>query len=251
MKILNKVVVISTWSVFLVASSCTRPLAIQKNLSQIRKIWHKDSTKNFVLYYPVNSYADSNKTYLQKSIEQYRLEILTLMQENSYSPKIETFFFLSKTSMNKALLTNAEGISFAADNVCAFIFTRQFNGYTKHELSHIFSINLWGRSATWIEEGFATMTDESFQTINFHRQAKALVGTKDFIKPEEIFKHFNNYNGNWYRYVEAASMLKYVLEKYGKETLKQIWKKRKYEIESTNQKDLINEWLTFLAVNVK
>ncbi len=234
-----------------VATSCTRTLTIRKNIAVLRKTWHVDSTANFVLYYPLNSYPDSNRAFLKKSIEQYRIDILSLMKEAGYHQKIEAFFFPSKPLMNKTLLTNAEGISFAKDNVSAFIFAKQFNGYTKHELSHIFSINIWGRSATWIEEGFATLADESFQSVNFHKQAKELMGTSNFINPEEIFKHFNNYNGNWYRYVEAASMLRYVMDKYGKQALNQIWNKRKYETENTKQGDLIKEWMSYLSTNVK
>lgn len=251
MQKLNKHLTITIGCFLIVATSCTRTLTIRKNLNQIRKSWYKDSTTNFVLYFPLNTYADSTKVFLQKSIEKYRLEILALMQENNYSPKIETFFFPSKTLMNKTLLTNAEGISFASENVCAFTFAKQFNGYTKHELSHIFSINLWGRSATWIEEGFATLTDESFQTIDFHKQAKALLGTKDFIIPEDLFKNFNKYNGNWYRYVEAASMLKFIIDKYGIASVKQIWKTKKFETENIKEADLIKTWISHITNNLK
>ena len=119
------------------------------------------------------------------------------MHETQYNKVIEAFFFPDKYSMNKALLTDAEGISFAKDNVCGYIFARKFNGYTRHELCHVFSINLWGRSETWIEEGFATLADEDFQTEDFHKQVKSLLGTDKFIGAEELFAHFNRYNGNW------------------------------------------------------
>jgi hypothetical protein len=231
---------------FAICSSCTRTLQIRHNLNSLRHSFKKDSTSHFIMYYPQGSFIDSNSIFLRRSIEAYRADILKMMRENDYSPKIEAFFFSTKNEMNDNLKTFAEGISFPKDNTAAFVFSRNFNGYTRHELSHIISINLWGRSALWIEEGFATLTDESFQKIDFHKQTKRILNTKDYIPIETLFENFKQYNGNWYRYVETASLLKFILEKYDIVGLKKVWKSKTLLVDDKLPNVLIKEWLAML-----
>ena len=42
-------------------------------------------------------------------------------------------------------------------------------------------------------------------------------------------------------------MLKFVLEKYGIATLKQIWKSGKFETDSIRQADLVKAWMSYVA----
>jgi hypothetical protein len=234
---------------FAMCLSCTRTLKIRHNLTYLRHSLKKDSTSNFIIYYPKGGFIDSNSVYLRRSIETYRADILKMMREKDYSPKIEAFFFSTKNEMNSNLKTLAEGISFPKDNTAAFIFSRNFSGYTRHELSHIISINLWGKSALWIEEGFATLTDESFQKVDFHKQTNNILNTKDYIPIETLFDNFKQYNGNWYRYVETASLLKFIIEKYDIEGLKKVWKSKTLFVDGKSANVLIKEWLAMLETH--
>ncbi|MBC7887551.1 MAG: hypothetical protein H7Z13_06655 [Ferruginibacter sp.] len=148
--------------------------------------------------------------------------------------------------MQLKLRSQSEGLSFPRDNIACFIYSRNFNGYTRHELSHIISINLWGKSALWIEEGFATLTDESFQTESFHKQTRNILNTKDFIPVELLFTKFNQFNGNWFRYVETASLLRFIKEKYGIDGIKTVWRNKALFLEDRSQDDLIKEWIKML-----
>jgi hypothetical protein len=234
---------------FAICFSCTTTLKVRSNLTYLRHSLSKDSTSNFIIYYPKGGFINSNSLHLKQSIEIYRADILKMMQEKEYTPKIEAFFFSIKNELNANLKTLAEAISFPKDNTAAFIFSRNFDSYSRHELSHIISINLWGNSALWIEEGFATLTDESFQRVDFHKQTKNMLNTKDYIPIENLFDNFKQYNRNWYKYVETASLLKFILEKYGIKGLKEVWKSKTLSIHGKSASVLVKEWFAMLEIN--
>jgi hypothetical protein len=229
---------------FLPGAGCTWKL--NKNVARLKQTLPKDSVEGFVFYYEPNSFAATARPLIKKKLLVYKQEILALMQEKNYTPTIELFFFDSKEMMNKNFHKNAEGVSYAKDNRAVFIYSRNFNGFTKHEISHILTKNLWGNSALWMEEGLATLTDEDLQTENFHVQAKKILKTNDYIPLKKVMTGFNDYNGNWYRYVEAASFLNFIREKYGIAGLKQIWQAKKATITGKTTEDLIAEWETYL-----
>ncbi|MEO8172043.1 MAG: hypothetical protein ABI581_03135 [Sediminibacterium sp.] len=226
-------------------SSC-KNIMIHKNLSRLRQTWNRDSLTNTTIYYQSGSFAETDRNFLRITIEQRRADILQIMGEKNYPARIDAFFFQEKHEMNEQLKTHGEGVAFAKDNVAAFTYSQGFEGYNRHELAHVISINLWGETSLWIEEGFATLTDEDRQTKDFHSQAAAILGTDKFIPIEKIFKGFRNYDGNWYRYVETASLLGFIREKYGIAALKQVWRNKRASFAEHAQKDLVAEWLAML-----
>lgn len=170
------------------------------------------------------------------------------MNVGHYDQIITVYFFDTKTQMNKVFSTHGDGISFAKSQLAAFVFSRTYNGFTKHEISHVLSINTWGGSALWIEEGFATLCDEDLQSIHFHAQAQKILETSDFIPIDRVMNRFKSYNGNWYRYVEAASLLKYMKEKYGHELFVQTWKTKKVQGHSNKANQIIDDWLQLIKL---
>ncbi|MCC6369858.1 MAG: hypothetical protein IT236_02510 [Bacteroidia bacterium] len=226
--------------------SCQHAMLVNKGINKARTTMLSDECDGFKFYFQKNSLGDSARPFIKKQLIKYKQEILTIMAEKTFTPGIEAFFYSSKEQMNQALDTKAEGISFASKKVIAFVFSRQFSSLTRHEISHILSKNLWGASEIWIEEGFATLTDEDMQKQNFHQQCKALIGTPDFIDAYELFNHFNSFGGNWNRYVEAASILKFIKDAYGNDGLKEIWKKKRLQLKNKSEKQLLKEWMSVL-----
>jgi hypothetical protein len=242
----NRVCISFSMLVILLTVSCTENMIVHRSLSKFRHTWQHDSLTHTTIYYQPGSFAEANLDYLGKNIEKKRADILHMMGEADYPARVEVFFLSGKQEVEKYLKIPGEGRAYPKDNVAVFVYSADFRGYTRHELTHVISINLWGKSSQWIQEGFAALSDEDRQTKDFHSQAAAILGTDKFIPIENIFRRFEDYNGIWYRYVETASLLRFIREKYGNTALKQVWHNKHASWEGHTEKDIVAEWLGML-----
>lgn len=215
----------------------------QERLAPLRSQWHKTSTIHFVCYTSSGTLADSALPFLHKKLEAYRLDILQMMGEVQYEPVMEVFFFDSPEVFKAYIRKQAQGISYARQQLACFVFSRHFDGFTAHELAHIISINLWGGSALWMEEGLATLADEKLQSKDFHTQARELWQQGQWLSIEEVQEHFNRYDGQWRRYVVAASLLKYIQQQYGTASLQACWKAKKIAVPNVKADEVLKAWM--------
>jgi hypothetical protein len=215
----------------------------QERLAPLRDQWHKTTTAHFICYTAKGTLADSALPFLHKKLEEYRLTILQMIGEPQYEPTIEVFFFDTPELFTYYIRKQAQGISYARQQLACFIFSRKFDGFSAHELAHIISINLWGPGALWMEEGLATLADESLQTKDFHQQAKELWKSGEWLDIQDVQKHFNRYDGQWRRYVVSASLLKYIQQQYGTRALKECWQPKKILITGVESAAVLDEWM--------
>jgi hypothetical protein len=218
----------------------------QERLTPLRTQWHKSNTTHFICYTAPNTLADSALPYIHKKLEEFRQGILTMMGEASYEPVMEVFFFDSPEIFSAYIRKQAQGISYARQQVACFVFARRFDGFTPHELTHIISITLWGGSALWMEEGLATLADEQMQSKDFHAQARELWQQGQWLEIEEVQQHFNRYNGQWRRYVVAASLLKFIQQQYGTTALQACWKAKQVAVPGVSEKDVVQAWMKMI-----
>lgn len=218
----------------------------QMRMKEVRLKYLQKAIPHFTYYFQKNSLADSAQAFIDRTLPQYRKDILDLMEEPAYPPRIEIFFFSTPAEYAYALNHKKHGVSLAIDQIACFIFSRIFQGYSRHEIAHVISINLWGPSALWMEEGFAAWADESFQDKDFHLQAKELLATDSFIAPKTLMKKFEKYDGEWRRFVEAASLLRFIKEQYGIAAIKSSWKAKTISIPGVTETEVLDAWMAFL-----
>jgi hypothetical protein len=218
----------------------------QERLQPLRSQWRKTTTAHFVCYTAPGTLADSALPYIHKKLEDYRLGILQLLGEPNYEPAMEVFFFDTPALFAQYIRKQAQAISYARQQIACFIFSRSFDGFTPHELAHIISINQWGGSALWMEEGLATLADEQIQSKNFHEQARELWQQGQWLEIEEVQKHFNRYDGQWRRYVVAASLLKYIQQQYGTATLEACWKAKEIAVVGVPEEKVVKAWMQMI-----
>jgi hypothetical protein len=218
----------------------------QSRFKEIRRNYEQKAIPHFTYYFQKNSLADSAQYFIDSTLPQYRKDVLELMGEPTYPPRMEIFFFNTPADYAYALHHKKHGASLAVDQIACVIFSSIYQGYSRHEITHIISINLWGPSALWMEEGLAALSDESFQDADFHVQAKELLASDNFIEPKTLMKKFEKYDGEWRRYVEAASLLSFIRAQYGVKTLQSCWIAKTVAQPGITEEQVLEAWMAFL-----
>ena len=124
--------------------------------------------------------------------------------------------------------------------------------YHTHELMHLISINQFEGYAAeptdWIQEGLAVYADDPCMGYPIHLVAAYLLYTNKLVSMDSLFYQFRTLP-DMVGYMQAGSVVQFILEKYGLEKFEALWRKGVTGIEELTGKSktrLENEYLQFL-----
>jgi len=115
---------------------------------------------------------------------------------------------------------------FAIAPVAVMVYCDSINAIGPHELCHAWANLMWGPSSgTWIDEGLAVHCDGNWQRLPLHGVAGWLLERGRLIPLGKLIE------GKWSQkeysfkitYPESGSLIKFLYENYGRETVKALW----------------------------
>lgn len=234
---------------------CTNLLAqkdekkVEKYLNNQNFVWKNYDTQNFRIYVEENSFAEENVESLKNKMEEIRTKTLLFMGESFYPKK--TFAFLLSSRERMKILTGNEfnGLAFPSLQTVFMVYSPTIKAVGNHEPFHLFAWNLWkSPKLDFISEGMAVYSDDKWHSYPLHPLAKYLKDNGKLISFKILAKDFKK-NDDLITYPQSGSFLKFLSEKYGKEKIKEIWRKGEKNFRKIYSKDLETlekEWLDFL-----
>jgi len=115
-----------------------------------------------------------------------------------------------------------------------------------HEKFHLLSINAWGMSKYWINEGTAVACDGVWWGFKLHNLANYLFQQNKIIALSKLTKSNISFGLKDFRfsYPQAGSIIKYIDERYGRVKLLKLWKEGDVQKSlGITINELENEWI--------
>jgi hypothetical protein len=206
------------------ASFCFASPSADELLKRKGFIWKSAATEHFRLHFEPNALAETRIEDLKRWQEKAFASNLQLLNLGDYSFQTDIFIVASRERMKQLIGNETNGVAFPSTKVICFIFNEKINASGSHELMHVMAIRAWGgKPKTWINEGFATYSDDIWYGYKLHDLNKYLLQEKKLIPLEKLIENFRGY-ADMVTYPQAGSFVKYLYEQYGVEKVKDLWK---------------------------
>jgi hypothetical protein len=182
--------------------------------------WQTATTEHFTIYYESNSATVPRLDEIKKSVEASRASVLKLIQVEEFPDRIHVFLVDSRPRMKVLMGAEQFGGAIAKIRVVFAVVNATNNGCSTHEFCHVIASSVWGKPERWIDEGFASFSDERWRNRDM---LAARLAAQDRLLPlktlaEDFLKHPEGVT-----YIESSSFLGYVIERHGMEKFKEVW----------------------------
>lgn len=212
--------------------------------------WRTQETKQLLLHYESNSYAEKQLELLAANEEAAVPQILDLIGDRTLRRKVHVFVVENTDRMKALTGYDYRGLALPTENSACFVFGETFNGASAHELTHVVSQNIWGLlawpSQTWLNEGFACFADSQFlggRAWDLHAAARRFRDAGCLVPLQQLQTNFPAISTD-ISYLESGSFVKFLYDCYGREKLKLLWQ-RKGDLSQIYRKslgELETEW---------
>jgi hypothetical protein len=154
------------------------------------------------------------------------LEHAHRLLELETSPGPTDLFFVETRPQMEALV-GGRATGFAQPSARAvFLMTNpEWRAFERHEIMHVVSGQAWGRALPgndWLQEGLAQFADGFCAGYQNTDIALALAERHGWIPFADVLTRFRQ-QGDLRAYLQAASLVKHLHERYGPAALKRLW----------------------------
>lgn len=183
--------------------------------------WVTDSTAHFVLYAQEGVRSGHNVSTIARQLEQTQDELLRLLHESARQ-RLQLYFLKDRETLTAYTGFPANGYTDTEKGIVYFVDKAPFHLAFRHELMHALSWRLWGPpKGYWLSEGLAVFASGTCGGYSLHSLARAIREAGKFTAFQNLTDTFD------FKAVEpslqGASMVKYIYDTYGVNTLKNIW----------------------------
>ena len=153
----------------------------------------------------------------------------SLIDLEDFRINIKIRFLTSREEMKKHTSYSVAGFTNSVDKIIYVVAsgdTTEVKPHIRHELMHLITMTTWGRphtSSTWMNEGLAAFAENNCNGFNV-KEIYCYLHEKEMLLPvDSLTKKFYS-QPEMIAYHQSAYMVQYLLEKYGVEKFKQLWK---------------------------
>jgi len=210
----------------------------ERLLPQLQKV----STEHFDFYYYDDSYAQKTiKEIVNTREDGYRK--ICAYTELETNQRISTIFF--NDFETKAIETGHRGKGAAFDTTVIEVYNEEIQAHPYHETAHILT-NLIGLPPAIFNEGFAEYMeivlagkDSTELQEALYKKIKELKNSTDWIPIKELitFTDIPGPSQAHVSYPEATAFVKFLIEKYGKQTFFETFE----SLTNSNEKSIYND----------
>lgn len=208
---------------------------------------------NFRLYFKPGSYAAKNLPYLKQELDIAYNRILAVLGATEYNRGINLLAVDSEEAMQELMGMHIKGGALQGYDFVFFVFNDKLRPQFKHEIFHLISFELWGKSPhRLLEEGAAQFTDNNcFYDNPIYSINAWILQHKKLMKLEDLVNNFDAKakESDVIAYFQSAAIFKYLHEKYGTEKLKKLWQQGFKNLETIygfNLKKLDKDWQNYI-----
>jgi hypothetical protein len=258
-RILTRRVVILTCVIAIAAVSISASPTAKSLKNKKGFTWISKSSANFNYYFEPGSPAERDYEKISGRMEKSHASLEKLLG-GSTGEKTESFIVDSRARMKQLIGEEGNGYAFGSVNpetsktefVTAMVYSDTIQAVGAHEPCHALAHLLWGKPhGRWLDEGLAVYSDDQWNGLSLHPVAKVLLDKGHLLPIADLLDE------NWIKkypdmvtYPELGSFVKFLYEKYGLESVKNIWQNGAKNADSAFGKNisaLEAEWRAELA----
>ena len=174
------------------------------------------------LYFIENAEVTKDITASIQKTEQGINRALAFLGE-PYSAPINIITVDDRQTINRLINRETDGTALPGSNT---VIEVSGVSSTCHEKFHLVSINTWGMPKYWISEGSAVACDDEWWGYDLHKLANHMLLHNKLIPFEKMVKNNSGFKKEDSRisYPQAGSIIKYIDEKYGRDSLLKVWR---------------------------
>lgn len=191
--------------------------------------WVINETRHFRIHaLPGTRVADTlERTGLE--LEQIRVENLRLLGMTDYPYPIHVFYLTSRDQMRLVSGSSFRAMADIPSRTMFMVIPHNRNEYIeRHEMMHVLSENVWGRSngfvvSPWLTEGMATYAGGSLGGYGIDEIASHIIHQGKAIPLDLLTTQFRRYE-ELVKYPLAGSFIGYLLRTYELSQVRRLWK---------------------------
>lgn len=207
------------------------------NNSEKKEEWSKitrESKKIDNITYYFSSEIDINRRNSAiKECQNSITQNLEIINETDFTNEMDIEFLESRKQMLKYTGMGAQGMAFPDRNTF-FTLLKDKGSPIKHEMMHMITMYKWGTSpetSTWMNEGLATYAGGTCSEHSLSEIYKYFIQSEKLIAMNNLADNFYG-NPDMIAYTQSAFICKYLIDNYGLEKFKLLWKKGFNELKS-------------------
>lgn len=192
-------------------------------LGDDRYEWHTLETENTRIHYVEASYAASRTDELPERAEQARRSVLEWLGMHEYSRLLHLFYVDSREDAANLTGRPVTGFSYSDDAAIVVVFNEGWRPFEAHELTHVITMSAWPEAGgPAVVEGLATLVDGACGGYPNDRLVRTLLDRGKMIPLDVLVREFRQQK-DLVAYLEAASVIEFVLDRRGSEALPVLW----------------------------
>ena len=187
--------------------------------------WIHRQTPGFRVYFLADSYPARHQDSLMARLPAALEHAERLIQVDSTPGPIDLFFVESRPQMEALIGGRATGFAQPSARAVFLMTNPDWRAFERHEIMHVVSGQQWGRALPgndWLQEGLAQFADGSCAGYQNSDIAVALARKHGWIPFTDVLTRFRQ-QADLRAYLQAASFVKYLHERYGAAVLKKLW----------------------------
>lgn len=197
------------------------------------KIIRESKTIDNITYYFPSEINIDKRNAIIKECQTAVTENLEFINETDFTNKMDVEFVDSRKKMLKYAGMEAQGLAFPNRNTF-FTVLNNDESPIKHEMMHMITMYKWGIpsvTSTWMNEGLATYSSTVCTKYSLSEIYRYLMQSEKLIALNNLADNFYGYS-EMVAYLQSAFICKYLIDNYGLEKFKLLWKNGFNSLES-------------------
>lgn len=206
-----------------------------------RFTWDSIASTTYTMYVPRGSYAATHATEYRAELEEGIAHALQLLGEDAYPSRLQLFFMRSREDVEAVTGTGWNGWTDAANSSAAVVAREECRPVIRHEVMHAVSLRLWGHplgrdgdpnppadsaamaQGGWLREGIAAAAEGRYLSYSYRGMAAQWLA-EGAILPFDTLVHRFYQVDDLAAYLQAGSLVQYLLEQYDRESFRMLWR---------------------------
>jgi hypothetical protein len=186
--------------------------------------WNSYTSSHFDIFFEAASVAERESQKIAGLLEKFHAGLETLL--GIPLPERTEYFLVSSRARMKELVGFEAN---AANNgpVSLGVYNETTRAIGLHEICHWQARNAWGPSkGLWVNEGLAVYSDNQWNGRPLHLVAKWLLDHGKLAPLTDLVRNgWEKKYSDLITYPELGSFVKFVYERYGRESVKTLWQR--------------------------
>lgn len=187
--------------------------------------WIHREIPGFRVHFLADSYPARHQDSLSARLPAALAHAHRLLDLTATPGPIDLFFVETRPQMEALVGGRATGFAQPSARAVFLMTNPEWRAFERHEIMHVVSGQHWGRALPgndWLQEGLAQFADGFCGDYTNSDIALALAGRHGWIPFADVLTRFRQ-QGDLRAYLQAASFVKHLHDRYGAAALKRLW----------------------------